>query len=71
MQWIYGKQDWKTLERGQENCFLMTNHLGGFSSVTMLGSVTRNDHALLMACTKAPNHRYNMLHCMTEMIKIG
>lgn len=71
MQWIYGKQDWKTLERGQENCFLMTNHLGGFSSVTMLGSVTRNDHALLMACTKAPNHRYNMLHCMTEKIKIG
>lgn len=71
MKWIYGKQDWKTLERGQENCFLMTNYLGGFSSLTMTGSVTRNDHALLMACTYAPNHRYNMLHRMKEEIEIG
>lgn len=71
MKWIYGKQDWKTLERGQENCFLMTNYLGGFSSVTMLGSVARNDHALLMACVKAPNHRVNMLHRMAERVEIG
>lgn len=71
MKWIYGKQDWKTMERGQENCFLMTNYLGGFSSMTMIGSAARNDHALLMACTQAPNHRYNMLHRLAERVKTG
>lgn len=70
MKWIYGKQDWKNLERGQENCFLMTNGLGGFSSMTMLGSVTRNDHACLMACTKAPNYRYNLVHRLKEEITL-
>ena len=49
----------------------MTNGLGGFSSLTMLGSASRNDHALLMACTHAPNHRYNMLHRMAERLQIG
>ena len=71
MKWIYGKQDFKTLSRGQENCYLLTNGLGGFSSLTMTGSVTRNDHALLMACTKAPNHRYNLIHRLKEEIRIG
>ena len=68
MKWVYGKQDWKTLERGQENCYLMTNGLGGFSSLTMTGSAARNDHAFLMACTHAPNHRYNMVHRLSEQI---
>lgn len=71
MKWIYGKQDVKTLERGQENCYLMTNGLGGFSSLTMIGSAARNDHALLMACKKAPNERYNMVHRLKEELKIG
>lgn len=66
MKWIYGKQDWKTLERGLENCYLLTNGLGGFSSLTMTGGVSRNDHALLMACTKAPNCRYNLVHRLKE-----
>lgn len=67
----YGKQDFKTMERGQENCFLLTNGLGGFSSCTMINSNSRNDHALLMACVKAPNHRYNMVHRLSEMLTIG
>lgn len=66
MKWIYGKQDWKILERGLENCYLMTNGLGGFSSMTMTGSAARNDHAVLMACTQAPNHRYNLIHRLKE-----
>ena len=71
MRWIYGKQDFSTVERGEENCYLLTNGLGGFSSLTMTGAAARNDHALLMACTKAPNHRYNMIHRMAEMLAIG
>ena len=71
MKWVYGKQDWKTFERGQENCYLMTNGLGGFSSLTMTGSAARNDHAFLMACTKAPNSRYNVIHRLAEQIEAG
>lgn len=71
MKWIYGRQDWKTLERGLENCYLLTNDLGGFSSLTMTGAVARNDHSVFMACTKAPNHRINMIHRMKEELDIG
>ena len=70
MKWIYGKPDWKTFERGQENCYLMTNGLGGYSSLTVTGSAARNDHAFLMACTKAPNNRYNMVHRLAERLEI-
>lgn len=71
MRWIYGKQDFNTIARGQENCYLLTNGLGGFSSMTMTGSAARNDHAVLMACVKAPNHRYNMVHRLAETLWIG
>lgn len=70
-KWIYGKQDWKTFERGQENCYLMTNGLGGFSSLTMTGSAARNDHSFFMACSKAPNSRYNMIHRLLEKVSVG
>lgn len=73
MKYIYGRQDFKTMERGEENCYLMTNGLGGFSSLTMAGSCTRNDHALLMSCSaaEAPNHRYNMIHRLEEILIRG
>ncbi len=66
MKWNYGKQDWKLISRGLENCYLMTNGLGGFSSLTMTGAAARNDHAFLMACAQAPNHRYNLVHRLKE-----
>lgn len=73
MKFIYGRQDFKTMERGEENCYLMTNGLGGFSSLTMAGSCSRNDHALLMSCPaeEAPNHRYNMIHRLEEILIRG
>lgn len=70
-RWVYGKQDWKTQERGQENTYLMTDGTGGYSSMTMVGSVSRNDHAFFMACTEAPNHRYNMIHRLCERLDVG
>lgn len=71
MKFVYGKWDWKTFERGEENCYLMTNGLGGFSSLSMTGSCSRNDQAVLMACVQSPNHRYNMIHRLEEVLKIG
>ena len=71
MRFIYGKQDFSTLERGEESCYLMTNGLGGFSSLTLSGSAGRNDHAVLMACMHSPNNRYNMVHRLEELLCIG
>lgn len=71
MKFVYGKQDWKTLERGEENCYLMTNGLGGFSSLSMIASCSRNDQAVLMACLHSPNHRYNMIHRFTEVLCVA
>ncbi len=68
MRWIYGRQDFKTAERSQESCYLMTNGLGGFSSLTASGAAARNDHAFLMACVKAPNSRYNLIHRIREQM---
>ena len=70
MRFIYGKQDWKTFERGEENCYLMTNGLGGFSSLSIIGSCSRNDQAVFMACTHSPNHRYNMIHRLEETLEL-
>ncbi len=73
MKFVYGRQDFKDFERSEENCYLLTNGLGGFSSMTMAGSCSRNDHSLLMACkaNEAPNHRYNMIHRLSEILYIG
>ena len=68
MKWIYGRQDVKTIGRSGEHCYLMTNGLGGFSSLTAAGGVMRNDHALLMACIQPPNRRYNVIHRLREEI---
>lgn len=68
MKFVYGRQDWKTFERGEENCYLMTNGLGGFSSLSMIASCSRSDQAVLMACLHSPNHRYNMIHRLTEVL---
>ena len=71
MKFQYGRQDWKTFERGEENCYLMVNGLGGFSSLSMIASCSRNDQAVLMACTHSPNHRYNMIHRLEEVLELG
>ncbi len=71
MKFIYGKNDFKTIERGEENCYLLTNGLGGFSSCTMIGSNTRNDHAVLMAAILSPNCRWNIVHRLEEEIQFS
>ena len=71
MKFIYGKQDWKTFERGEETCYLMTNGLGGFSTLSLIGSCSRNDQAVLMACIHSPNNRYNMIHRLEEQLTVG
>lgn len=71
MRFVYGKQDFRDGIRGQESCWLLTNGLGGFSSQNIIGGASRNDHAVLMACTKAPNHRWNVVHRLEEVLEMG
>lgn len=71
MKFRYGKNDWKTFERGEENCYLMSNGLGGFSSLSLIGSCNRNDQAVLMACVHSPNNRFNMIHRLEEYVAVG
>lgn len=68
MKWIYGRQEFKTVERSEETCYLMTNGLGGFSSLTAAGAAARNDHAFFMACVRSPNSRYNIIHRLREQV---
>ena len=56
------------MERSRESGWLLTNGLGGFSSMTIAGEASRNDHAVLMACTKAPNYRVNVVHRLQESL---
>ena len=72
MKFVFGKRDFRNSEIREESCYLMTNGLGGFSSLNIAGSCSRNDHAVLMSCQQeeAPNHRYNMIHCLEEILQI-
>lgn len=71
MRFVFGKQDMTTAARAQENCWLLGNGLGGFSSTTAAFSVTRNDHGILMAARTAPNDRVNLVHRLSEKLTLG
>ncbi len=71
MNYIYGKQDMRTLERAQENTFLLTNGLGGWASLVGGYGVHRADQGVLVAAVKAPNVRINMAHRLSERLTVG
>lgn len=67
----FGRADWKDAKRGEENCFLLTNGLGGYCSMALTGAVTRDDHAFFMGAEKAPNFRYHYITNLHESLEIG
>ena len=71
MKFVYSKQDFASRGRAQENCYLQSNGLGGFSDLTGAYSATRNDHAVLMAARVSPNDRVNLVHRMSECLAVG
>ena len=71
MQFLYGKQDVRTLERAFETGFLLTNGLGGYASAMAGFGVPRCDQGVLVAAVKAPNVRINMVHRLQEVLTIG
>lgn len=71
MKFIYGKNDFKDFKSGNSYCYLLTNGLGGYSSTTIINSLTRNDHALFVASTTAPNIRKTLISKIEEILHIG
>lgn len=70
MKFVYDKKDWTTIEEGEKNCYLLTNGLGGYSSLSLIGAAARNDQAILMAAKKAPNVRWHLISNVLEEITI-
>lgn len=70
MKFLYGRNDLKNIERAEENCYLLTNGLGGFSSLTIAGTNARCDHTLFMAALTAPNKRYQIIENTEETLFI-
>lgn len=66
----YGRQDMPTLARAQENCFLLTNGLGGYASLSHAFSMTRGDHGLLVAARTAPNDRVTLVARLQETLTL-
>ena len=66
MKFEYDKKSWETIEDGEKNCYLLTNGLGGYSSLTIIGAAARGDQALLMSAKRAPNVR---MHLVTNMLE--
>ena len=70
MRFVFGKQEMRTLARSQENCFLLTNGLGGYASLTAAYSTNRCDQGLLISAVRAPNERVTLVHRMSERLTV-
>ena len=69
MNLIYSRQDFPTLARAQEQCYLMANGLGGYSSLSAAYSMTRADQGLLVSARTAPNDRVTLLARLQETLE--
>ena len=71
MRFVYGRQDAPDRVRAQENCYLLTNGLGGYSSLSGAFSMTRADQGLLVAARTAPNDRVTLVARLQETLWLG
>lgn len=71
MKFIYGKHNFKDSKTANQNCYLLTNGLGGYSSTTLANSLTRGDHSLFTVALKAPNLRKNIVNKIDETLLIN
>ena len=61
----------RTLARAQENCCLLTNGLGGYTSVSAAFSVSRSDQGILIGTQREPDKRIMLVHRLSEQLDIG
>jgi len=70
MKFQFDKTAWPSLMEGEKNCYLMANGLGGYTSMNLVGGLTRGDQAFFMAAKKAPNVRWNMVTGLLETLTV-
>lgn len=54
-----------------QDLYLLTNGLGGYSSMTSAFSAPRCDQGVLVSAEKAPNVRINLVHRLSETLTCG
>ncbi len=69
MKFVYEKPEFPTLDKQEENCWLLTNGLGGYMSTTAAFSVNRCDTGLLVSAETAPNFRVTLVHRLSERLR--
>lgn len=70
MRFEFDQKDWASIEEGEKDCYLLTNGLGGYSSLSVIGAAARGDHALLMSAKRAPNVRMHLVTNIFEKLVI-
>lgn len=70
MRFELDKKNWTSIQEGEKDCYLLTNGLGGYSSLSIIGAVARGDHALLMSAKRAPNVRMHLVSNIFEKLVI-
>lgn len=65
----FGKEAWRTFERGCEREWLVTNGIGGFAAGTLVGANTRRYHGLLVAALNPPLRRFLLLAKLDERLE--
>lgn len=65
------KANFRDMSRLEESNYILTNGLGGYSSLTLAGSCSRNDHALFMGSLVAPNNRFCFIRHLDDRITLS
>lgn len=60
-----------TKTSGSKQSCLLTNGLGGYSALNLLGAQSRNDHALLIGAINAPDLRMHLVSNVHEVLMIN
>ena len=71
MRHVFSRQTLPDLARAQEGCFLLTNGMGGYASLSTAFSMTRADQGLLVSAVTPPNVRRTLLARMEERLTCG
>lgn len=70
MRFEFDKKNWTSIAEGEKDCYLLTNGLGGYSSLSVIGAAARGDQALLMSAKRAPNVRMHLVTNLFEKLVI-
>lgn len=71
MEFLYQAHELKSAISARKNLYMLTNGLGGYSSMTSIFSAPRCDQGILVAAVKAPNVRINLVHRISEQLRCG